>query len=60
MRECKNCEYCDLNSNRCLINRDRICYKNGKCLHILCRYYVEGKWTTRDVKEGGDNGTYNK
>ena len=59
MRECKNCEYCDLFNNRCF-NDDTICYKDGNCIHIGCKDYVEGKWTTQDIKVGANNGTDNQ
>lgn len=44
MKECKNCEHCNIYTNTCLID-DSKCYEKGKLLKENCEFYEEGKWT---------------
>lgn len=42
-KQCKNCEYCDLAENKCLVDNTK-CYEKGKPLHSICNNYKEGSW----------------
>lgn len=43
-KECKNCEFCDLSSNVCLIDNLK-CYEKGIKIHSECNNYLKGTWT---------------
>lgn len=46
MGECKNCQYCDLCDNTCMVTGEK-CYTE-KNKHPTCDNYRVGEWTTME------------
>lgn len=41
--DCRNCEFCDISENKCLIHNHK-CYDKTGCLHQQCKDYIGGTW----------------
>ena len=41
--ECRNCDWCNLLLNRCLIDKQK-CYENGVAIKENCTNFRQGEW----------------